>query len=161
MTNIELIVIGLLTIIALSSINRIWIVLKPFGKVAYFKGKFKGTERLIWDLQFKRFKTLEIREDVRKEYDYMQSRIASIEEDIKNFKGEKADKAVLEEKKILAEKDRDRLKNQVDQLDAEVYGAKPSQANPQGVIGLDEQMDSMVELKGMLKDYIKGGCKEG
>ena len=41
------------------------------------------------------------------------------------------------------------------QLDNEVSGAKPTNENPEGVMGINQQIDSYMELKGMLKDWIK------
>lgn len=127
------------------------------SKKAHFKNKLLGTYRLIWDLEFKVFKTKEIREGIRQEYDNMSSRIASLEDQIKNWPSDKdqGEKARLEDQKVIAARDRDRFQHQMASLDAEVHGLKPSNENPNGMVGILEQIDSLRELAGMLKDHIK------
>ena len=153
------IIIGLLAVVALAEIYRLSVTARPFTKKDHFKSKLVGTQKLIWDLEFKRHKTLEIREGVRKEYDFMLSRVASIEDAIKNFKGEEGDKARLTDDLERAQKDADRLKGQLRQIDAEVHGEQPSAENHSGTIGITEQIDSYRELRDMLKSWVRGGCK--
>lgn len=153
------IITALVAVLAATSVYRLWITARTQSKVAHFKGKLVGTQKMIWDLEFKRFKTMDIREGIRKEYDFMLSRVASIEEAIKNFKGKKEDKATLEDQLTLATNDADRLKRQIENIDAEIHGAKPSQTRPEGVLGITEQIDSYRELRAMLAEWVKGGCK--
>lgn len=54
------------------------------AKKDYFREKLKSVEKLIWDLEFKRFKTREIREEVRQEYDSQNSKFAVIDTQIKS-----------------------------------------------------------------------------
>lgn len=112
---------------------------------------------MIWDLEFKVFKTREIREDVRQEYDFMCSRHAAIEEKIKNWlKGENEGELARErDAKVIAERDRDRLLAQIKQLDVEIEGSKRTNEYPDGAEGIVQQIDSLRELKDMLRDYIK------
>lgn len=41
----------------------------------YFKNKLRGIQAMIWDLEFKRYKTFYVREQIRQEYDNCRSRM--------------------------------------------------------------------------------------
>lgn len=151
------ITITLLAIIALVEITRLVLILKNPDKKSHFKGKLLATKKMVWDLEFKTFKTQEIREDIRKEYDFMKSRIDTIDKSIKDFpkKGDQAEKARFEDDKVRAEKDRDRLLAQIKSLDKEINGAAPTMEEPNGASGVKDQIASLKELGVMLKDWIK------
>lgn len=148
---------GILAVIACCEIYRTYLGLRSPTKKEHFLGKLRGTRNMIWDLQFKVFKTREIREEVRQEYDYMMSRIATFEDRIKNWpEGEDPEeKARLVDQKQIAERDAERFLAQMKQLDIEVEGAKPNAENPDGATGIVQQIDSLKELEGMLRDWIK------
>lgn len=126
-------------------------------KYRYFLKKKKAVDCTIEDMLFKRFKTLEIREEVRQEYDAMKSRIFTFEEQIKNWPADKdvGDRKRIEDQKVLAERDRDRFLAQIKQLDIEVHGSKRTNELPDGATGIDQQIDSLRELVLMIKDYSK------
>jgi len=147
-----LILLGIITLIEL---YRIWAIVKPETKALHFKNKLKGTEKMRWDLEFKASKTMQIREDIRKEYDHMKSVSDTIEKQLVDFKGKKEEKATLEDKKALAERDTERLLNQIKALDMEVNGCKPSNEYPDGHTGIKDNIASLAELEGMLKVFIK------
>ena len=151
------IIISLLTIIAVSEVTRLILTHKKTGKKAYFKQRLEGTERLIWDLEFKAFKTREIREDVRKEYSDMKARIHSLDEQIKNWPKEKdeAERKRAEDQKVLAERDAQRFETQMEQLDIEVEGTRPTDKYPDGVTGIVQQIGSLKEVQTMIKDWMK------
>lgn len=150
-------IVLLLGLIALTEVTRLFLTHKPQTKKTHFKQKLDGVAKMIWDLEFKKFKTEEIKEDIRNEYDGAKSSIHTIDAQIKNWpKGKpEADKKQLEDRKVLAERDVKRYEAQMSMLDTEVKGAKPSADFPDGVTGIDQQIDSMNELKVMLKDWIK------
>ena len=147
----------LLGIIALAEITRLVFTHWPVSKKGHFKLKLKGVEKMIYDLEFKMFKTSEIREDVRREYDQSKSRLSIIEEEIKNWPADKdqGDKARLEDKVVLLKRDVERFEAQMKQLDLECDGSKPTSEYPDGVEGINHQIDSLQELKLMLQEWIK------
>ena len=147
-------IMALLLVIAVVEIIRLRLTTRNISKKAHYKQKLRGTERMRWDLEFKVEKTNQIREDVRKKYDYMKSRVATVEESLKTEK-DKAEKANLEDKKVIATKDAERLLNQIKALDLEVNGCKPCQQYPDGHTGIVDQIASMRELEGMLSNYIR------
>lgn len=126
-------------------------------KYRYFMKKLEGVEKMILDLEFKRFKTREIREDVRVEFDQLNSKLSVLVAQIASQKEtptmEAGDIARLDDQKTLLERDIERLKNQITMLDIEVEGAKPSNEMPEGFQGVNQQLDALHELVGMLKDY--------
>lgn len=151
MTNIISIT---LIIIAVAQVWRVWQLVRPETKKRHFKMKLAGTEKMIYDLEFKVYKTKEIREQIREEYDFMCSRIHGYEEQLKG-KLDKEDKKVVENTLEKAKTDRDRLKAQVEHLDIEINGTTPNERYPDGVTGTYQQIDSLRELTGMLKSWIK------
>lgn len=128
-------------------------------KKKYFQQKLDGAQKMIWDFEFKRFKTKEIREEIRMEYDNRKSKLEVLEVQIKSQKEnptmEKGDIARLDDDKVLLERDRDKFLSQMKGLDLEVEGSKPTADYPEGVQGVNQQLDALRELQGMLKSYIK------
>ena len=61
----------------------------------------------------------------------------------------------LIDKRTLLKRDIDRFDAQMKAIDLEMYGTKPTGEYPNGVQGIDFQIDSFVELKGMLKAWKK------
>lgn len=114
---------------------------------------------MILDLEFKRFKTAEIREEIRQEYDNSRSRLSILEAQIASQKEkptmEKGEIARLDDQKTLLERDIERFKQQMKGLDLEIQGSKPTPEYQDGVQGISQQLDALRELVGMIKDYIK------
>ena len=151
----ELILLG---IIALAEVMRLAMVYRPGSKSQHFKQKLEGVTKMIWDLEFKSFKTREIREDVRKEYDQSKARLLALEEQIAAWPVDKdeGDRKRLEDRVVLQKRDIERFEAQMKQLDLEVSGSKPTVDYPDGVQGVNNQIDSLQELKGMLKEWLRG-----
>jgi len=147
-------IITLLAVVALIELYRVWVINVPVSQKRHFKAKLRGTTQARWDLTFKKYKTSEVREDIRKEYDYMQATISALEEMEKQEK-DKEERDNQKDKITRGNNDLERLKTQLAQLDMEIHGAKPSNEVPNGYIGLQEQIEGYEELEGMLGDYIK------
>ena len=129
------------------------------NKKKYFKNKLIGVQNMIWDLEFKSFKTQEIREEVLVNYDDSKLKLTVVDEKIKLEKDNKKmstdEFKRLEDSKVLLEKDIKRYENQMAALDLEVFGSRPTNELPDGAIGITHQIDSLRELSTMIKDYIK------
>jgi len=127
-------------------------------KKKYFIDKLDAVEKTIWDLEFKRTKTRSIREEVRVEYDTTKARLELINNQIKEQKEKptmpEGDIKRLDDEKILIERDLLRYESQMKSMDLEVSGSQPNKDYPDGVIGIDHQLESLRELKGMIKEYI-------
>ena len=127
-------------------------------KKKYFAKKIDAVRKSIWDLEFKRDKTLTIKEEVRQTYDNTKSKIASIESQIellKDDKSKKGDVANMKDDITRLQQDAERYEAQMVQLEMEVFGAKPSAENPQGVQGINHTIDAYQELLVMLQEYSK------
>lgn len=128
-------------------------------KHRYFKIKLRGIEKMIEDLKFKRFKTLEIREEIRQTYDQSKSRFNILETQTKAQKDkptmEEGDIKKMDDQVVLLEKDIKRYEEQMKALDSEVFGRKPNQEDHEGMQGINEQIDALYELKGMVNNYFK------
>lgn len=114
---------------------------------------------MIWDLEFKRAKTLSIKEDIRVEFDNLKSKLNTLETQIISQKEkptmEAGDIARLEDQKVLLDKDIEKLLVQMKMLDLEVEGSKKTNDYPEGVQGIAQQLDALRELQLMLRAYIK------
>ena len=132
----------------------------------YFKKKLQAIHYSILDLEFKRFKTLELREGVRKEYDHLRSRLEVLGNEIQKeslLQKTKDEQIVrmsvdefkrLEDQKVLIERDIERMITQMKQLDMEVNGSKATENMPEGYTGISNQLDGLRELSAMVKEYI-------
>ena len=149
MTNI------LLLILVLIEAGRVFLLLRPTSQKSYFKQRSKDITRQIWDLEFKRFKTLEVREEIRTAYDNHRGRLTALEERIKSFTGTNEDKKNLEDDKVRLEKDIERYKEQMKMIDLEIEGSKPISDYPNGLEGINHQLDSLREVRQMVGDWIK------
>lgn len=126
----------------------------------YFEKKLVGVQNMIWDLEFKRFKTLEIREEVRQNYDANRSKLEVLQTHIAAEKDKPTmsqdEIKRLEDQEVLLKRDIDRGVAQMAGLDADVQGAPGTSENPEGVQGINEQLEALRELQGMVREYIKG-----
>jgi hypothetical protein len=120
----------------------------------WFRTKLVGVQKTIWDLEFKRFKTREIREEIRVEYDQMRARIAPLEQALAIAATEE-EKAEATAAKEAVEGDASRFLAQMKGLDLEIAGSGPTGDYPDGVQGINQQLDALRELQGMIKEYIK------
>lgn len=125
----------------------------------YFKEKAESVQKMIWDMEFKRFKTLEIREEVREEYDNSKSKLNVLEAEIAKQATtptmEEGEVKRLDDQKVLLERDIQRYEAQMKSLDLEVAGSPQTNDYPDGVQGIEQQLESLRELEIMVKDYIK------
>lgn len=145
-------------------------------KYKYFLKKLQGVKWMILDLEFKRFKTKEIREEVRQAYDNNKAKLLSLEMRIAEEKKEvssgnaKLDGSVvtyekpkmpleevarLEDEVVRMKRDNERFLGQIKAMDLDVEGSRETNEYPDGVSGINQQLDSLRELEGMLKDYMK------
>lgn len=133
-------------------------------KKKYFKEKAANVQKMLWDYEFKKFKSLEIREGVRMDYDGIRARMEILSKQIAEQaampegtpgKLTKDEAARLDDQKVIFERDLVRYEAQMKQIDSDVFGVKPSNEAPDGVSGLDDQLDSLQQLKSMIKIYIK------
>ena len=61
----------------------------------------------------------------------------------------------MEDTKVILERDIGRYEGQMKQLDLEVAGSNPTAEYPDGVQGINQQIDNLRELSEMLKDWIR------
>lgn len=137
----------------------------------YFKKKRQAVQYQIWDFDFKKEKTLEIREGIRQEYDGALARLATVEAQIKSLPEDQTkwtdeQKHLLDTKALLlrdieGEKNGDGsiaragYKDILKSMDLEVYGSGKTNEYPDGVNGIDQQLDALRDLYGKLTNYIK------
>lgn len=126
---------------------------------SYFKRKNEGVQAMIWDLEFKRSKSQMIREEVRQEYDKSKAKLDVLQSQIKAQKDkpsmEEAEIKRLDDQEVLLKRDIERYEAQMKQIDLDIAGTQPTNEYPDGVSGINDQLDSLMELKVMISQYIK------
>lgn len=125
----------------------------------YFKRKNEGVQSMIWDLEFKRSKSQMIREEVRQEYDKNKAKLDVLQSQIKAQKDkpsmEEGDVKRLDDNEVLLKRDIERYEAQMKQIDLDIAGSQPTNEYPDGVSGINDQLDSLRELQQMIKEYIR------
>jgi len=126
----------------------------------YWRKKIKGMKCMIEDEKFSRYKTLELREEVRQEYDQEQAklehfnkRIEDKDKTIKEIGKEEYEK--LKDEKIRGEKRLQALKEEMDTLAQSVNGGKPTNEHPAGIIGNSQTIEKLYDLIDTVKSYLK------
>lgn len=147
-------IIVLLAVIAACELMRLWYIYKPFSRRTHFKAKLKATRQMRWDLEFKVFKTKEIREGVREQYDNAKAKLFNLEKQRDAIEAGKPERDPLQKDIDVLTEDAKRYEGQIKSLDIEVAGAVPGPEFPDGIIGLTDQIDSLRELETMLEDHI-------
>lgn len=147
------------TVIALSELGRLYLTHHKLSKHRHFQQKRDAVQRTIWDLEFKRFKTEEIREDIRREYDSRKAVLFETEKATELLPKDRQhwtdEQKHLDDNVVRLKQDLERFERQMKALDEEVGGTRPTNENPQGVVGVTQQIDSYQELLGMLRDWMK------
>lgn len=151
-------IIILLGIIALVEIWRMVLNYMPINQKRYFKQRDEGVSKMIWDLSFKVFQTRELREGIRRLYDQAKNRYANLETQVQNWPQDKdeGDKKRAEDEMVRLKRDIERHEDQMKSLDAEIDGKQSSPEHPNGVTGINGQIDSLMELRKMIRDWRKG-----
>ena len=117
-------------------------------KLKHFKQKLANVDKALWDLEFKREKSAQVREEIRLKRDRLVETQNHIAQQVKKD----GDDASKELAKVTD--DIKRFEAQINMLDVEIYGKEPTAEDP-GQQGINHQIDSLNELKQMVKDYIK------
>lgn len=119
---------------------------------AHFKEKLEYTNKQIWEIEFKINTSRKIREDIRLARDRIASGLQSLEESAKLAQGD--EKKKLEDKLKEEKETLKRYEAQMDLVDREIVGVEPTEENP-GQQGLQHHLESHIELREMVKEYIK------
>lgn len=151
--NYDVYILAILAAILIVELLRLALPYRRQNRKGHFTNKLEGATKMIWDLEFKLFKSREIREDIRREYDAAQSKLHSTTKQLEVAKPE--EKPRLEDHKSILERDVQRYQAQMNQLDLEMEGSRPTNEHPDGVTGISQQIDSFKELEKMLQDFIK------
>lgn len=125
----------------------------------HFYKKIRPMYKMIEDEKFSRFKTYQLKEEVRVEYDNEKSRLANTENKLKEKEktiaeiGEDEYKR-LEDEKVRAEVRIQRLKEEMDELTAKADGSRPTNEHPDGLHGNTQTIDKLYDLIDFVKEYI-------
>lgn len=114
---------------------------------------------MIWDLEFKRDKSLMVREEIRREYDGTQTKLDLVLNQIKGLPEDRAgwtdQQKQLDDQKVILERDSETLRNQMKGIDLDVHGSKKTNEFPDGLDGIDQQLEALRQLQSILREFIK------
>lgn len=133
-------------------------------KKKYFKDKLRGVDKLILDLEFKRFKTLDIREDKRIEYDNLKAKVSFLDKEMADDDAKKSDdpskleageRARLDDEKVRLLASIERHIKAMEDLDHDIHGVPANDTYPEGIQGMAGQLDMLRELRLVVENAIK------
>lgn len=116
-------------------------------KKQFFNKMLADIQKLIWNQEFKRFKALAVREQLRREYDQATDALNRINAQPDNEQAKK-DKPMVEQKV-------NQLKGQIDDMDMRLNGVVPNENNPEGLIGITQELESSIEMREYIKAFVK------
>jgi hypothetical protein len=122
-------------------------------KKSYFDDMIKDANRVIWDLEFKKYTALNEREVIRRQYDQAQDALGRIGAQL--IKG--PDEKIEAEKKTI-EAHVENLKKEMDAVEATIIGGAPSELLPDGAEGIDNKLKTWVQRRELIKGFIKHNC---
>src|SRR3990167_7888724 len=128
-------------------------------KYKHFVKKKRSVLMMVEDLQFKKFKTLQIREKEREDYTSICSRLGDINERIKSEKGEPTlstdEIKGLDDQKALLERDKERKELRLKEIDIEIQGTRPTDEYPDGADGIEQQIELLHNLAHTIDIWLK------
>lgn len=111
-------------------------------KKKHFKKALKDIERVLWETDFSRFKTIHVREQLRQEYDLAQEAIARTAAALK-----------ADEKNEQAKSDKDAAEKRLAQIKENL-----TVIDEQQLPAIDAKQQSMAEMIPLLKRFIANNC---
>lgn len=112
-----------------------------------FKQKIKDVQDSIYEVEFKIFKSRQLREESRLLRDRCVENVAQIEARLQGTK-DKEEKGRLEEELKAHKENKEKYEGQMKMVDEQINGGE-------GQPGLLEHIKGLTELKTMYKDYLK------
>jgi hypothetical protein len=119
-------------------------------KKKYFKGMLNDADKVIWDLEFKKFTALNERETGRRQYDQLSDALARITAQLENNKD---DEKLLAEKAEVEKNIKD-TQSYIDSIDATISGGAPSETMPNGAEGIDSKLSAWVTRREYIKSFL-------
>lgn len=113
-------------------------------KKRFFKRELKQTQAKIWSLEFSRYTTMFEREQLRQKYDAVNDAVNRMPKD--------------DEKLEDMTKQRDALKQSLDDMDIMINGCEPNNQYPDGVRGITESLEAQIQKRDHIKSFIKQYC---
>lgn len=124
------------------------------AKRKYFKTMLRDTEKVIWDLELKKYTALQEREVTRRQYDQGADALSRLDAQLQNPQLTKEQKAQLEANRTATQKTVNDLKKHIDNIDGVISGAPPSESLPDGAEGIDNKLSSWVQRREYIKNFI-------
>lgn len=111
-------------------------------KKKYFNQMLADADKVIYDLEFKKYCAMNEREVVRRQYDNVQMMLAN----------------GTEEQKKEATKTLTDLQKELEAIDGSILGSAPTEKLPNGAQGIDNSLKSWVTRREYIKGFITHNC---
>ena len=109
----------------------------------------KEVEKTVWEKEFSKYKAIRMREEFRVAYDRVQMALEVLKDP--QTDEQKKDKEANEANLGL-------LKQQLVAIDDRIAGMPASTENPEGVVGITQEIDGFVQLRDNIRAHIKNNC---
>jgi len=125
-----------------------------FNKKKHFQAMVASADKVLAELEFKKFTCLIERENVRRQYDQLTETLQRVNAQLLST----PDDVKLTEEKNALEKSIQDTKNYMDGVDGTINGSMPTAELPDGAKGLDNEMKEWVNKKNYITSFIKHNC---
>lgn len=127
-------------------------------KKDYFKGMLEDSEKIIYDLEFKKFTALNEHEVVRKQYDQAQDALTRVKAQLSSNTNTKEEKEIIENEIKLIEVRVTDLKADMEAIQGTIIGSQPTPKLPDGAEGIDNKLKTWVQRREYIKAFITRYC---
>jgi len=125
-----------------------------FNKKKHFKAMVASADKVIAELEFKKFTCLIERENVRRQYDQLKDTLARIDAQLLSTPNDEK----LTAEKGAVEKNIKDAQQYMDDIDGTIGGTAPTPSLPDGARGLDNEMKEWVNKRNYITSFIKHNC---
>lgn len=125
-------------------------------KKKHFKKMLADTQKMIWQLEFKKHKKLVSYETTRKDYDRSQQALEKINAELTTATDEQKKTDLLKNKENV-EKYAENLRAQLEIIFQSIWG-KPATETEPATEGVEEELEAFVELYRITEDFISKNC---
>lgn len=122
-------------------------------KKKHFEEKIWNVTRTMWDKEFQKASSLELKEAIRLDRDRQMETIAALELEL-GKDHEAGTKKELERQRDEAKEKADRYEKQMQMIDIEVEGSPFVSPDDPGRQGINDVLGNLAETKRMLESYV-------
>lgn len=125
-----------------------------FNKKKHFTAMVASADKVIAELEFKKFTCLIERENVRRQYDTLKETLQRINAQLLST----PDNEQLKGEQATIEKNIKDAQAYMNDIDGTIAGTAPTPSIPDGYKGIDNEMKEWVNKRNYITSFIKHNC---